>query len=228
MSNPLKKQGINLSLITFGYTIVTALIFSFIFALFIMNDLSDAPNYAIAMIAVGCFSFGFGYIIGSCFFIKWLIKKYASERIDSAVFVLIGIYVVISLLVAAFSTKFTPDTLPFERLNSIQQISWMIISASVGVYSIIFSLIIKNLGNFKTFIIRDFFVSFYPLLCFATSLVVSSILVYCFYDKLPTFSTTMCIVAFIGCVIGVLYCGALCGRFLKMTFSKQDTDTKES
>ena len=215
------KRGINYQLLVFSYTIVTVLVFSIMFSLLLFADFSKASLLSIILIVSGYILFIVGFIMGSILFWKFIGKRLEKGLVDWVIIFLIALFVALSLIVSALTTKFSSNELSFDKLDNMIQITWVVFGVSIALYTIIIGFISSSSGDLAKKLFSDFSISLYPIYCASVPLVISTIMIYCFYEKCIVITTTMAYVSFIVGVLCAPYCLLLCTHFLSNTIKNK-------
>ena len=207
-----------------AYTVITILVFSSISSAFFFTDFSKAKPLGIVLIIIGALLFTCGYIIGSVLLWKYFKKKLNKDLIDWVIVVLISSFISLSLIVAALTTKFSSNELSFDKLDRMTQITWVVFGVSITLYSIIIGFISSSNGNSMKSLLSDFTFSLYPVFCTLVPLIISTIMVYCFYDNNILMTTTLSHVSFVAGIFNAPYCLLLSIHFLSKTMKTKSKD----
>ena len=145
--------------------------------------------------------------------------------VDWPSILLIDLYIVISLVIGLLITKFPNYKLDIDRLDSITEISSVMLGVSITFCTVIFSLLTANNKNNVKKMLPSFLVSLHPIFCSLASLVFPTILLKCFYEGCATFTVALCQVSFIACVLSAPYYLLSSIHFLFRSFEtiKQDS-----
>lgn len=111
-------------------------------------------------------------------------KKYGKENVDGVLLVCIFVYIVFSLIIATFITRYSSNQTDFDRLDKMTQLSWSILGVSIAVYTIIISAINSTKdGGVKKKLLSAFLDTILPILYSVISLLISTIVLYFFFEN---------------------------------------------
>ena len=136
--------------------------------------------------------------------------KYYRDKVDVVSIVLILAYLLISLSVSALVTIFSPSTLSFDMAERMTQISWIVFGISNALFLAGVSFVVSRIKEKNKQVLSNYSIYLYPMLAMSVVLVMSSIVLYCFYDNAKSVSDTLVYVSFITSILTVPYYLLLC------------------
>ena len=148
------------------------------------------------------------FVVIVVLFYIFKVRRLWKDRINSFSYFLITGFVVISLTISAVLSKYTPQNQPFDVLDRIMSISWTIFGTATGLYVLLMGFL-SNSGEKNKEVINhrlsDLFLSLYPILITTALIIVSTLLLYCFYDNNPGTTNNFCYASLIMSIICVPY-----------------------
>lgn len=147
-------------------------------------------------------------VLANLFLFKVLKEKHGLSSIDGPLVLLITCYIGLSLGLVALITKFSNTTLSFDGAEKMVQTSWTIFAIAISLYAIMVglpSVIDKKENNTIKKLSINIIDTLNPILYSLLSIIIATVLLYCFYDKLPDSANSFSYVSLISTMISVPY-----------------------
>ena len=199
------KNPKNYTFLVFIYIGITIFIFSLFLSMIFSIDFKNAKPLGVVLIVIGLVGLFVGAVVLGYVFWDLINFVYGKGLADLVSIILISLYVFVSLLLGMLITKFSTGELVFDKLNSMIQITWAVFGISITIYTVMVGFLSSLNKEKRKVVFDDYLISLYPVMVSSVSIVISSILLYCFFDKCSPFTNTMTNVSFIAAVLSVPY-----------------------
>ena len=184
------------------YSLIVLVVFGCVCVLSIANK--NKPVLIILSCVIGALILAAAIIL----LFKVIKKKYNLQSADGVMVFLITIYIGLSLTIVSLITLFSKQEPNFESIEKMVQISWTIFGVSIALYAIIIglpSIISRKEGNVSQELASDIADSLNPIIYSLLSIIVATVLLYCFYDAQKDNAQSFAYVALISTLLSVPY-----------------------
>lgn len=220
------KDSKNYSFLVFVYICIAIFVFSLFLSMLFSIDFNNAKTISVVFIIIGLMCLPVGAVFLGYLFWVIINSVYGKGVADLVSITLTSLYIFISLLLGILITKFSIGESTFDKLNSIMQITWAVFGISITIYTVMVGFLSSLDKEKRRTVFEDYLMSLYPVMISSVSIMISSIILYCFFDNCLQFANTMVNVSFISSVISVPYYLMSCLHLYRKISTMQQEDKK--